>query len=356
MPLRVVVWGTGNAGRPAIRAVAAHGELELVGVIVSDPAKVGRDAGDLAGIPATGVRATRDVDAVLARRPDAVVYTATGDTRPGDAMDDVLRCLAAGANVVSSAIYLLLHPASAPDDLRARVADACRAGGGTSIFVSGIDPGWAVDLLPLVLSGVATRIDELRCREIFDYATYDQPHAVRNLIGFGRPLDETPPMLFPASLDMVWGSMVRVLAEGLDVRLDAVETVVERRPLARTIDTPEMGVFEAGTQGAFRFEVQGIVAGRPRIVCEHVTRIDPACAPEWPQPADGQRGSYAVLVEGEPSFEVAVTLHAGSGTAADAGNATAAGRLVNAIPAVCAARPGILSTLDLPLVTGRGLA
>lgn len=356
MPLRVVVWGTGNAGRPAIRAVAAHRQLDLLGVIVSDPAKEGRDAGDLAGIPATGVRATRDVDAVLARRPDAVVYTATGDTRPGDAVDDVLRCLAAGANVVSSAIYLLLHPASAPNDLRARVADACRAGGGTSIFVSGIDPGWAVDLLPLVLSGVATRIDALRCREIFDYATYDQPHAVRNLIGFGRPLDETPPMLFPASLDMVWGSMVRVLAEGLDVRLDAVETVVERRPLARTIDTPEMGVFEAGTQGAFRFEVQGIVAGRPRIVCEHVTRIDPACAPDWPQPADGQRGSYAVLVEGDPSFEVAVTLHARGGSAADAGNATAAGRLVNAIPAVCAARPGILSTLDLPLVTARGLA
>ncbi|MCW5890525.1 MAG: dihydrodipicolinate reductase [bacterium] len=354
MPHRVVVWGTGNAGKPAIRAVVANRALELIGVLVSDTAKVGRDAGTLAGLPATGVVATNDVDAVLGLRPDAVVYTATGDTRPGDAVDDVLRCLAAGANVVSSAIYLLLHPPSVPDDLRTRVEEACR-GGGTSIFVSGIDPGWAVDLLPLVLSGVATRIDELRCREIFDYATYDQPHAVRNLIGFGRPLGETPPMLFPGALDMVWGSMVRVLADGLGVRLDGVEIVVERRPLARTIDTPEMGVFEAGTQGAFRFEVQGVVAGRPRVVCEHVTRIDPTCAPEWPQPAPGQRGSYAVLVTGEPSFEVAVTLHAGGGSAADAGNATAAARLVHAIPAVCAARPGILSTLDLPLVTGRGL-
>jgi hypothetical protein len=302
-----------------------------------------------------GVRATDDVDAALALRPDAVVYAATGDTRPAEAIDDVLRCLASGANVVTTAIYMLLHPPSVPDELRARFDDACRTGGGTSIFVSGIDPGWIIDLLPLTLSGVAGRIDQLRCREVFDYATYDQPHAVRNLIGFGRPLDETPPMLFPASLDMVWGAMVRVLADGLGVTLDEIRQVVERLPLERTIDTPEMGVFEAGTQGAFRFEVQGIVDGAARIVCEHVTRIDETCAPHWPKPPPGQRGSYQVIVDGDPRFEVALTLHAGSGTAADAGNATAAGRIVHAIPAVCAARPGILGVLDLPLVTGRGL-
>jgi hypothetical protein len=355
MARRVVVWGTGNAGKPAIRAVVANRELELAGVVVSNPAKVGRDAGELAGIAPTGVRATDDARAVLARRPDAVVYTATGDTRPADAIDDVVACLEAGANVVSTAIYPLLHPPSTPPDLRARIDAACRTGGGTSIFVSGIDPGWAVDLLPLVLSGVAGRIDQIRCQEIFNYATYDQPHAVRNLIGFGRPLDETPPMLFPMSLDLIWGAMVRVLADGLGVVLDEVRQVVERRPLERTIDTPEMGVFEQGTQGAFRFEVQGIVRGAPKIVCEHVTRIDDDLAPDWPRPPAGQRGSYAVIVEGDPRFEVAIMLHGGSGSPADAGNATAVGRIVNAIPAVCAARPGILGVLDLPLVTGRGL-
>lgn len=355
MARRVVVWGTGNVGRPAIRAVAANRGLALAGVLVATPAKHGRDAGELAGLPPTGVRATTDVDAVLATRPDAVVYAATGDVRPGEAIDDVVRCLAAGANVVTTAIYPLLHPPSAPEELRARVLDACRAGGGTSIFVSGVDPGWAVDLLPLVLSGVAGRIEQIRCREIFNYATYDQPHAVRNLIGFGRPLDETPPMLFPASLDLIWGAMVRVLADGLGVALDEVRHVVERRPLERTIDTPEMGVFEQGTQGAFRFEVQGVVGGRPRIVCEHVTRIDDDLAPDWPRPPAGQRGTYAVLIEGDPRFEVSVQLHGAGGSPADAGNATAAGRIVHAIPAVCAAPAGILGPLDLPLVTGRGL-
>jgi len=353
---RVVVWGTGNVGQPAIRAVVANRELQLVGVIVSNPAKVGRDAGDLARIAPTGVRASADVDVVLALRPDAVVYTASGDMRPGDAIDDVVRCLASGANVVTTAIYPLLHPPSAPDDLKARIRDACVAGGGTSIFVSGIDPGWAVDLLPLVLSGVAGRIDQIRCREIFNYATYDQPDAVRNLIGFGRSLDETPPMLYPASLDMIWGATVRTLADGLGVVLEDIRQVIERRPLERTIDTPEMGVFEKGTQGAFRFEVQGIVRGEPKLVCEHITRIDDEIAPDWPRPPAGQRGSYAVIVEGDPRFEVAIMLHgAGGGSPAEAGNATAVGRIVQAIPAVCAAPAGVVGPLDLPLVTGRGL-
>src|SRR5206468_3539910 len=248
---RVVVWGTGNVGRPAIRAVCANRGLELVGVVVANPDKIGRDAGELAGCAPTGVRAIGDARAALALRPDAVVYAATADTRPAGAIDDIVACLEAGANVVAPGVYLLLHAPSTPPDLRARIEAACKAGGGTSVFVSGIDPGWAVDLLPLVLSGVAGRIDQIRCREIFNYATYDQPHAVRNLIGFGRPLAESPPMLHPMALELLWGGMVRVVAEGLGAELEETRQVVERRPLERTIDTPEMGAFEKGTQGAF---------------------------------------------------------------------------------------------------------
>jgi len=354
VPHRVVVWGTGNVGKPAIRAVVANRGLELVGVIVSNPAKVGKDAGELAGIAPVGVAATDKVEAALALRPDAVVYTATGDFRPAEAIDDVVRCLASGINVVSTAIYGLLHPPSAPEDLRQRVLAACREGR-TSVFVSGIDPGWAIDLLPLVMSGVAGRIDAIRAREIFNYATYDQPDAVRNLIGFGRSLDETPPMLMPWALDMVWGAMIRVLADGLGLTLDEIRHVVERRPLEKTVDVPGMGIFEKGTQGAFRFEVQGIVGGNPLLVVEHVTRIVDDIAPDWPRSPDGRRGSYGVVVEGDPRFEATITLEAGSGSPADAGNATAAGRVVHAIPAVCAAAPGILGPLDLPIVTGRGL-
>ena len=351
MTYRVVVWGTGNAGRPAIRAVAAHTDLELAGVVVSNPAKVGRDAGELAYLPPLGVAATDDTSVALADDVDAVVYTATADTRPDAAFVDLIACLEAGANVVSTSFYPLLHPASAPAPMVEAVERAC-ATGDTSVFVSGIDPGWALDILPILVSGVSAGIEEIRVQEIFNYALYDAPDVVRDVIGFGGPMESTPLMLLDVALDMVWAPMVRILAEALAVELAGVKTHVERRPLARTIDVPGMGTFEAGTQGAFRFEVQGIVAGHPRLVVEHVTRIDDDCAPEWPT-STAPGGIHRVRISGHPNLDV--TIHGtepGEPGAAGGGNATAANRIVNAIPAVCDAPAGPLSVLDLPPITG----
>ncbi len=354
MAHRVVVWGTGNVGKPAIRAVLASRELELVGVIVHDPAKVGLDAGALADVEPTGVLATDDIEAVLATKPDAVAYCASGDFRPDDAVADIERCLRAGANVVTPAVYALLHPPTAPDDLSSRIGAACAAGN-SSVFVTGIDPGWALDLLPLVLSGVAGRIDEIRAQEIFCYETYHAPDAVRYLIGFGMPLDTVPAMLLPEVLVGIWGGMIRVIADGMRVTVDEITTHVERRPLEETVEVPGMGTFEAGTQGAFRFEVRGIIDGEARIVMEHITRIVPGVAPEWPSPPNGRLGCHRVVVSGRPSIEVTIEADDGTGNPAEGGNATAAGRMVHAIPAVCSQPPGIVHPLDLPLVVGGGL-
>jgi len=358
---RVVVWGTGNAGRPAIRAVAAHADLELVGVVVSNPAKVGQDAGDLAyldrsgfdrsGSHPLGVVATDDVSVAFADDVDCVVYTATADTRPDAAFADLIACLESGVNVVSTSFYPLLHPASAPPPMIDAVERACAAGD-SSVFVSGIDPGWALDILPLLVSGVSAGIEEIRVQEIFNYALYDAPDVVRNVIGFGLPMETTPMMLLDIALEMVWAPMVRILAEALAVELDSVVTHVERRPLERTIEVPGMGTFEAGTQGAFRFEVQGIVAGRPRLVMEHVTRIDDDCAPDWPS-STSPGGIHRVRITGHPNLDV--TVHGtepGEPGAAGGGNATAANRIVNAIPAVCEAPAGPVNVLDLPPITG----
>lgn len=356
MTYRVVVWGTGNAGRPAIRAVAAHADLELVGVVVSNPAKVGRDAGELAFVEPLGVLATDDVGVALAGGRDgggvdAVVYTATADTRADDAFADLIACLESGANVVSTSFYPLLHPASAPASVTEAIERAC-AMGDSSVFVSGIDPGWALDILPILVSGVSAGIEEIRIQEIFNYALYDAPDVVRDVIGFGGPMEQMPMMLLDIALEMVWAPMVRILADALEVELDEVRTQVERRPLERTIEVEGMGTFEAGTQGAFRFEVQGIVDGRALLVVEHVTRIDDDCAPEWPtstQPG----GIHRVRITGHPNLDV--TIHGtepGEPGAAGGGNATAANRIVNAIPAVCAAPAGPVNPLDLPPITG----
>lgn len=351
MTHRVVVWGTGNVGRPAIRAVVAHRDLELVGVVVANPTKVGRDAGDLAGTGPVGVVATDDRSVAFAEDVDAVVYAATADTRPEEAFVDLVDCLRAGRNVVSTAFYPLLHPASAPREVLDAVEPAC-AEGDSSVFVSGIDPGWALDILPALVSGVGAGITEVRVQELFNYALYDQPDVVREVIGFGGPMDELPLMLLDFSLDMVWSPMLRILADLLGVVVDDIEIAVERRPLERSVEVPGMGTFEAGTQGAFRFEVRAIVEGRPLLVVEHVTRIDDACASDWPS-SSSPGGEHRVLLSGHPNLVVSVHgTEPGEPGAAGGGNATAANRIVNAIPAVVAAAAGPLSPLDLPPITG----
>ena len=359
--MRVAVWGTGNVGRPSVRAVVADPDLELAAVIVSDPAKEGRDAADLCDLcdlsGPTGVLATRDAAAVLAGaaggRVDAVVYAATGDTRPDDAIEDILACLRAGADVVSTSVYPLIHPDTTPVELRERVEAAC-AEGGTTCWVSGIDPGFLTDLLAPVLIGTCVSVDRVTVRETFNYATYHAPHAVKELVGFGMAMDSPPPMLWPTVPTMVWGGVLRILADTLGVELDSIDEVIERRPLERTIELP-IGTFEQGTQGAFRLLVRGIVGGEPVVVVDHITRIDDECAPDWPYPPERSMGCHQVIVTGDP--DVTMTIEAGDadGDRNVGGIALSAGRIVHALPAVAAAAPGLITAMDLPIIPGRGL-
>ncbi len=184
MQKEVVVWGTGNVGRPAVRAVLSHAGLQLKSVIVSSADKEGRDAGELAGVEPCGVAATRDWAATLAAGCDALVYCATADTRPEEAVAELLACLSAGINVVAPGFYFYLDPESSAPEALAPIEAACKESG-ASLFVSGIDPGWVMDMLPVAVSGAVADIREIRAREIFNYALYDQPHVVREVIGFG---------------------------------------------------------------------------------------------------------------------------------------------------------------------------
>ncbi|MFC8125828.1 dihydrodipicolinate reductase [Streptomyces sp. NPDC057302] len=352
--ISTVVWGTGNVGRAAIRAVEAHPALKLTAVLVHSPDKVGRDAADLAGLDGQlGVAATDDIDAVLAASPQAVVYAASGDIRPDEALDDVGRAIRAGAVVVTPALYALYDQRNAPPELRDPIVAAVADGGG-SLFVSGVDPGWGNDVLPLLISGLGSTVDAIRCQEIFDYSTYDQEDSVRHLIGMGHPMDYEPLMLAETVPTMVWGGQIRLMARALGVELDDIRETLERRALDTSVSTRTMGDFEAGTQGAVRFEVQGIVGGEPRIVIEHVTRIHPSCAPDWPAPPDGA-GAHRVIIEGRPHIEVTVEATDEGENRSAGGNATAVGRLVGAIDWLVAAEPGLYDALDVPLrpVTGK---
>jgi 4-hydroxy-tetrahydrodipicolinate reductase len=351
--IRVVQWSTGNVGRHAIAGIAARPELELVGVWVSDPAKVGVDAGELAGLGRTlGVAATNDADALLALEPDCIVHAAMADNRLPEAIADLQRFLEAGINVVSSGPVFLQYPegtvpAEVTDPIRAAAAS-----GGASLWVNGVDPGFANDWLPLALTSVSERIDELRCFELLDYSTYDNPTVLFDVMGFGKPLDETPMLLMPGVLSLAWGSVVRQLAAGLGVELDEVSETVVRLPAPEKFEIAS-GTIEEGTAAALRFEVLGKRAGKAVCVLEHVTRLRADLGPDWPQPA-GQ-GCYRVQITGEPNYTLDLQLLGTDGDHNTAGLKATAMRLVNAIEAVVAAPPGLLTALDLPLVTGRGL-
>jgi 4-hydroxy-tetrahydrodipicolinate reductase len=353
MSLRVVQWSTGNVGRHALAGIAARPDLELVGVWVSNPAKVGKDAGELAGLGRPlGVAATNDAAALLGLRPDCVVYTALADIRVFEALDDLARILRSGANVVSACPVFLQFPDGAvPPEMSEPIRRAAAAGN-ASIFVNGIDPGFANDALPLLLTGVSQRIDEIHCREILNYATYDQPTVLFDIMGFGRPLDDVPTLLRPGVLSMAWGGVVRQLAAGLDIELDVVTERHARRP-APALFHIDSGPIEKGTAAALRFEVRGMVADRPVIVLEHVIRLRDDLAPDWPQPS-GQ-GCYRVEVRGEPNYTLDLRMLGTDGDHNTAGLKATAMRLVNAIPAVVAGPAGLLTALDLPLITGRGL-
>jgi hypothetical protein len=346
--IRIAVWGTGNVGRAAIRMVDGHPDLELVAVIVSNPEKVGRDAGQLAGLGRDlGVGATTELPNV-----DAVAYCASADFRPDDALADILQCLRSGASVVTPGLYALYDPPSAPVALREQVEAACKEGG-SAFFANGIDPGWGNDVLPLLLTGFVSEFSQVRAQEIFDYSTYEAEAAVRELIGFGMPMDYDPPMVMRTIPTSVWGGQLRIMARALGLELESIEETVERRPLERSVTTA-LGDFAEGTQGALRFEVQGIVGGKPVLVVEHITRIHPDIAHDWPAPADGAAGAHRVIVEGRPRIVVTVECEDEGGNRAAGGNATAAARLIDAVPFLVDAAPGLYDALQVPLGYGVG--
>ncbi|OBA83972.1 diacylglycerol kinase [Mycobacterium sp. 1164966.3] len=353
MAIRVAHVGTGNVGRMALTELITNPQFELTGLCVSTPEKVGRDAGALAGIDVeTGVSAVSDLDDVLTAKPDCVVYCAMGDTRLPDAMDDVMRILAAGCNVVGSAPGLLQYPWGVmPDKYIARVEDAARQGN-SSIFISGVDPGFVNDLLPFALAGTCRRIEQVRCMEIHDYASYDGAE-VMYYMGFARPLDEVPMLLQPGVLSIAWGTAIRQLAAGLGIEVDQITESYQREPAPEDFDIA-VGHVPKGTQAVLQFEIRGMVDGHPAIIVEHITRLRPDLRPDWPQPAAGG-GSYRIEITGEPSYAVDIVPSSRNGDHNYAAILGAAGRIVNAIPAVIAAPPGIRTTLDLPLVTGEGL-
>jgi 2,4-diaminopentanoate dehydrogenase len=343
-PVRVAVWSTGGIGSIAIRAIGRRPDLDLVGAWVHSPEKEGRDAGELAGIDPVGVTATNDVDALLAQGIDCVVYAAQGPEQDAASVPDYVRLLAAGVNVVTTSSWALLHPPTYEPTWRAQLEKAA-ADGGASLYASGIEPGFAADQLPILLTTMSNTITSIRSSEIAMYDTYPVTFMMMEVMGFGKPLDYEPMMAMPGALISAWAPGINLTASALGIELDEIREELDRAVTERTLEVA-CGTIEAGTVGAIRTQAIGVVDGREVIVIEHVNRMAADLAPDWPT-AD-RDGTYRIEIEGDP--DIVCEMAAGDPEHARPGAMVAtAMRVVNAVPYIVDAPPGLLTSLDLPI-------
>jgi hypothetical protein len=335
--LRVVQWATGNIGTRSLQGVIDHPGLELAGLWVHSPDKAGRDAGDLCDRAPTGVLATNDLDAIVALGADCVLYM----PRALD-VDEVCRLLGGGSNVVTTRGELH-HPPSLDAAWRTRIEAAC-AEGGTSIHSTGSSPGFITEAVPLVLTSIQRRLDGLLIEEYADLSRRDSPDLLFTIMGFGRP----PEAMGEGRLahgKSSFGPSLRTLGDALGLPLEDVEASGEVAVAAHDL-TIAAGTIEAGTVAAQRSTVTGVHRGRPLLRFRSNWYCGTDLDPAW----DLRPTGWRVSVDGDAPLEVELPFPFGLDEMAERSPGYTANRAVNAVPYVCAAAPGIRTTVDLPQI------
>ena len=357
--IRTAVWSTGGIGSIAIHAIHERPNFELVGVWVHNPEKVGKDAGELAGGKPIGVKATNDFDALVALRPDAVFYAASGPDRDKAAVLDYVRLLEAGINVVTTTSTHMISPDTYEPEFRDQVEAAARKGNAT-IHAGGIEPGFVADYLPVVIATQSKSIRKIHSYEIALYDDYGVDFIMKEGMGFGMPMDYKSWLEAPGGIASSWTGQISLVAKALGVKVEEICSTFDKAASPRTFDVA-FGTVEAGTCGAIRAQAIGIVDGKEAIIVEHVTRLAHDIAPDWPKGVGDL--SYRVVIEGEPTIETVMELvhddpaSVGIGWMSSGAGAmvSTAMRALNAIPGVVAAKAGIASSFDLPLPIPQGI-
>src|SRR6201999_1857144 len=342
---RVVQWNTGNVGKSSLKSIADNPLLELVGCFAWSPEKAGRDAGELVGIAPLGVAATNDIDALLALKPDCVVYNPMWIN-----VDELVRILSAGVNVVTTASFITGRNLG---DGRDRILEACEKGGST-MFGSGVSPGFA-ELLAIVSAMVCNRVDKVTVNEAADTTFYDSPETEKP-VGFGQPIDHPDLQAMAAKGTAIFGEAVALVGDALGIELDDIRCEAE---FAQTTADLEMAswTITAGCVAGVYISWQGILDGTTVIDLNVRWRKGQTLEPDWKIDQDG----WVIQVDGQPSVTTKVGFLPPPYFQAETieefmalGHIMTAMPAINAIPAVVAAAPGIATYADLPLTLPRG--
>ncbi len=346
---RVIQWATGVVGQAALKHFIENPEIELVGVCVTNPEKVGKDAGELVDLPKTGVRATDDVEALIALEADCVLFA-------GLVKDTQLFCrlLRSGKNVISPAgPFFPTERYKAEFDL----LEAACAEGGTSFHGCGIHPGFSGDILPLTLTRLMNRVDLIEVTEVIDKIR--NPMVYTEMMGFGRDPDDLlanpsrspeAPFAFEGSMRMVIESLGKTI-ERITTRLE-VAKATQDIPYSLGVGLPDTGLVKMGTVAGQHFEWTAWTDGKPLMVYHFYWVMGEHVAPQWLT----HDSCYKVVIKGDPSLEMRLM------GAEDAdGNRPFLGLpwtgLVGAtaVAAVCEAKPGVVTHLDFGVMQPRGL-
>jgi hypothetical protein len=351
MAIRVVHWGTGNTGREALRGIIEHPDLELVGLLVTAESKEGQDAGELAGTATkTGVRATRNVEHLLAAKPDCLLYAGNGAGREAEAARDMARFLERGIDVATISLISMVYPPSAPAEVREPLEAAC-AKGGSSFFDSGSSPGFITAGLATALLSTAGRVDGVHLQEFVNCSRYAVPHAMRLSAGMGQPPDYVPLRIGTGIIQKWWGALAHHVAEVLGDPIVSMDLRWETATTTRDLET-DFGPVAAGTIGCLHWILDcRTQSGRP-ISVEHFMRAAADVAPDWTQPPPGTTHSAcAVLVDGRPPLRLGFPIDYLEDERLDSSLILTGMHVVNAIPALVASSPGVKGPDDLPLPT-----
>ena len=340
-PYRVVQWATGNVGSRALRRAIEHPGLNLVGLYVYSADKVGRDAGDIAGIGPVGVSATNDIEDIVALRPDCVVYMPIQCN-----FDEVCRLLESGANIVTTRGEFH-NPASMDPAVRARVEAACLRGN-SSIHSTGCSPGFVTEALPLVLATLQRSIRRISINEFADCSSRNSPAMLFEIMGFG----EKPGKSIQQRLDYLrdaFGPSLEVTAEALGLPCDGLE-VSGGVALARHDVHIAAGTVPAGTIAAQRTTVSATRGGETLISFTAnwyiSTDIETNDGTQWDLRASG----WHLVVDGDVPLDVAITYPIAAEDYAEMTPGLTAHRPLNIVPYICAAPPGIRTSVDLPQI------
>lgn len=341
--LRVVQWATGGVGKAAIEAVQAHPELDLVGCYVHSEAKRGKDVGDILGTQQVGVTATDDVEDILALDADAVVYAPLIPNA-----GEVARILRSGKNVVTPVGWFY------PSERDGELARAC-VDGGVTLHGTGINPGGTTDLHPLMLSAMSSKVAFVRAEEFSDMRSYDAPEVLRSVMVFGGTPEQarTSPML--DLLTRGFTQSVRMCLDTLGFADAPIKASHEIAVATAPIESP-LGIIEPGQVAGQRFGWEAMAGDQPVVrIAVNWLMGEQNLEPAWEFGPEGER--YEIEIKGDPDTFVTIRgwqpATIAEGLKRNPGIVATANHCVNSIPYVCAAAPGIKSSLDLPIVAGR---